>query len=56
MKKTLTVLGIALLVAVFAYPVFGRGFGWGGGYMMGNWGGGPDMAETITPTTGGMET
>ena len=41
MKRTLTVLGIVLLVAVFAYPVFGRGFGWGGGYMMGNWGGGP---------------
>ena len=51
MKKTLTVLGIVLLIAAFAYPVFGRGPGWGGGYhmmgdgygghMMGNWDRGP---------------
>ena len=38
MKKTITVLGIVLLIAAFAYPVFGRGPGWGRGYhMMGDW-------------------
>ena len=38
MKKILTVLGIVLLIAVFAYPALGRGPGWGRGYhMMGDW-------------------
>ena len=56
MKKTLTVLGIVLLIAAFAYPVFGRGPGWGrgyhmmgdgyGGHMMGNWGRGPGYGGT----------
>lgn len=57
MKKTLTVLGIVLLIAAFAYPVFGRGPGWGrgqhmmgdgygGGHMMGNWDRGPGYGGT----------
>jgi Spy/CpxP family protein refolding chaperone len=32
MKKVATGLGILLLVAVFAFPVFGRGPGWGSGW------------------------
>ncbi|EFK06080.1 conserved hypothetical protein [delta proteobacterium NaphS2] len=31
MKKLVTVLGIVLLVGVMAYPVFARGWGYGGG-------------------------
>ena len=31
MKKLVTVLGIVLLVSVMAYPVFARGWGYGGG-------------------------
>lgn len=56
MKKTLTVIGIVLLIAAFAYPVFGRGPGWGRGYhmmgdwdrghMMGDWGRGPGYSGT----------
>jgi zinc resistance-associated protein len=38
MKKILGVLGIALLIGVFAYPAFSRGPGWGWGHhMMGFW-------------------
>lgn len=38
MKKILTVLGIALLIGVFAYPAFSHGPGWGWGHhMMGSW-------------------
>lgn len=38
MKTILTVLGIALLIGVFAYPAFSRGPGWGWGHpMMGFW-------------------
>lgn len=46
MKKTLTVLGVVLLIAAFAYPVFGRGPGWGrGSYMMGDGYGGQMMGN-----------
>ena len=34
MKKILTVLGIAFLIGVFAYPAFSRGPGWGWGHHM----------------------
>ena len=41
MKKLVTIIGILLLGAVIAYPVFAHGPGWGrGGHMWGN-GGGP---------------
>lgn len=55
MKKTVTALGIVLLVAAFAYPVFGRGPGWGGGYhMMGNWGPGPGYGGTYNRGYGNL--
>ena len=41
MKKLVTIIGVLLLAAVVAYPVFAHGPGWGrGGHMWGN-GGGP---------------
>jgi len=43
-KNIITILGIALLVAALAYPVFARGPGWGGHHMMGNWGRGSGYA------------
>ena len=47
MKKTLTVLGIVLVIAAFAYPVFGWGPGWGRGHhMMGDWDRGPGYGGT----------
>jgi zinc resistance-associated protein len=40
MKKLVTILGILLLTAVIAYPVFAHGPGWGGwGHMWGSSGG-----------------
>jgi len=64
MKKTLTVLGIVLLIAAFAYPVFGRGPGWGrgshmmgdgyGGHMMGNWNRGPGYGGTYNRGYGNL--
>ena len=42
MRKTLTIVGTMLLVAVIAVPVLAHGPGWGRGrHMMGYWGGGP---------------
>jgi Spy/CpxP family protein refolding chaperone len=40
-KRTLNILGIGLLVAALAIPVFAFGHGWVGHPMMGAWGGGP---------------
>ena len=40
-KKTGNILGIGLLVAALAIPVFAFGHGWVGHHMMGAWGGGP---------------
>lgn len=38
MKSIVTVLGIALLIGIFAYPAFSDGHGWGWGHhMMGFW-------------------
>ena len=41
MKKLVTILGILLLTAVIAYPVFAHGPGWGGWDHMWGSGGGP---------------
>ena len=41
MKKTVTIIGILLLAGLIAYPVFACGPGWGGGYHMRGYGGGP---------------
>jgi Spy/CpxP family protein refolding chaperone len=42
MKRLGIAIGIILLIAAIAYPVFGHGPGWGrGDRMAGNWGGGP---------------
>jgi Spy/CpxP family protein refolding chaperone len=55
MKRTLIVLGIALLVAALAVPVvFAWGPGWGGGHhMRGYWGSGPGYGRgyygNVTP-------
>ena len=64
MKKTITILGIVLLIAAFAYPVFGRGPGWGRGYhmmgdwdrgqMMGNWDRGPGYGGTYNRGYGNL--
>ena len=68
MKKTVTVLGIVMLIAAFAYPVFGRGPGWGAGwggghhmmgnwgrgYMMGDWGNGPGYSGTYNRGYGNL--
>ena len=40
-KRTRNILGIGLLVAALAIPVFAFGHGWVGHHMMGAWGGGP---------------
>jgi len=39
MKKLITIIGIVILVGVFAYPAFSRGPGWGrgSGHMMEFW-------------------
>ncbi|MBW2064474.1 MAG: Spy/CpxP family protein refolding chaperone [Deltaproteobacteria bacterium] len=37
-KRTFTVLGISLLVAILAIPVIAWAMPWGAGPMMGNWG------------------
>ena len=43
MKRLTTILGVALLVAALAIPVFVWGHGWGrGDHMMGYWGSDPD--------------
>ena len=43
MKRLTTILGVALLVAALAIPVFAWGHGWGRGHhMMGYWGSDPD--------------
>lgn len=43
MKRLTTILGVALLVAALAIPVFAWAHGWGRGhYMMGYWGSDPD--------------
>ena len=43
MKKRTNITGIVLLSALLIVPaaVWAQGWGWGGGHMMGNWGGGP---------------
>ncbi|MEW6670260.1 MAG: periplasmic heavy metal sensor [Thermodesulfobacteriota bacterium] len=43
MKKLTTILGITLLSGLLIVPVisWARGWGWGGGHMMGYWGRGP---------------
>ncbi|MEJ2655828.1 MAG: periplasmic heavy metal sensor [Desulfobacterales bacterium] len=43
MKKLSSIVGITLLSALLIVPVAVRayGWGWGGGHMMGYWGGGP---------------
>jgi Spy/CpxP family protein refolding chaperone len=40
-KRTITILGIGLLVAALAVPAVVLAQGWGGRHMMGNWGQGP---------------
>lgn len=54
-KKTTTILVTGLLVVALAVPVtvLARGWGWGGGHMMGNWGPG---AGPTTPYDRGSET
>ena len=41
MKKLVTIIGVMLLAGVIAYPVFAHGPGWGRGYHMRGYGGGP---------------
>ena len=43
MKKITSIVGITLLSALLIVPaaVWAHGWGWGGGHMVGNWGGGP---------------
>ena len=43
MKKITSIVGITLLSTLLIVPVavWARGWGWGGGHMMGNWGRGP---------------
>jgi zinc resistance-associated protein len=57
-NKVTKIIGIGILVAVLAVPVtvLARGWGYGGGHMMGNWGMGPGSMmnygpgnQTLTP-------
>jgi len=54
MKKLATIIGILLLAGVIAYPVFAHGPGWGRGYHMWGYGGGPGACWRGYNGSGGL--